>query len=488
MWHPPFSTERRGVRHFRATPQQPVWLLAAGAASAALFLGSRYVLRAQERMRRKREGLPLDDDNDDDFSRQSPAMRATQILGVDFGSANLRLAVAPLVRTAGSNVRVIESADGLRAIPAAVAVDNGSVSVGVLAKALLGRKPGYTGLATRLLLERDAATNAKEWERFVAALPYKTSVQGEDVMLELDGKTYSAEWAGEVLLDHMHAMAARSLGDADAGAGADGFPAVLSVPAGLSDARRRVFQRVAESAGFQIVAALDEPVAALHAAELSALEDEDEAALRALSSTSASSSGSTTIAVFDMGGYESSVALLQRRRSGFEVVGSLSTPSVSGRAVDDALFRHVVGKFEQETGIDLSADHMASFRVLEAVETAKTELSSRRSTDLNLPFITADRTGAKHLVQKLSAYDLARACESQVAQATALCDRALAAAGLTTADVGLLLLVGGGVRSKPVQERLESHFGRAAFSGRSFRPEEAVVVGAAEFGRRLASE
>lgn len=146
----------------------------AGAGCAALFLGSRYVVRAQERIRRKREGLPVDDDDadtsasSDSYARRgsTPAKRMTQILGVDFGTANLRLSVAalqgfsplssPANSTLNSNlIRVIESADGLRAIPAAVAVDNGSVSVGVLAKALLGRKPGYTGTATRLLLEHN---------------------------------------------------------------------------------------------------------------------------------------------------------------------------------------------------------------------------------------------------------------------------------------------------------------------------------------------
>lgn len=292
------------------------------------------------------------------------------------------------------------------------------------------------------------------------------------------------QWAAEIMLDHVHSMAARSLGGN--GGDNDGFPAILSVPAGLSDAQRDTFERVASSAGFQVITSVDEPIAALHAAELSALEDEDEASLQALAEPE------TRIAVFDMGGYKSSITLLEREgrggNSGFKILESKSSSTVSGKSVDDLLFSQVVSKFQRENGIDLSIDHMASYRVLEAVETAKMELSSRRSTDLNLPFITADRTGAKHLVQKLSAYDLSRACESQGTQAKALCDQALASAGLKTQDVDLLVLVGGGVRSEPIREQLEKHFGKKAFSGRNFKPEEAVVVGAAEFGRRLASE
>ncbi|GAB9464398.1 Chaperone protein dnak [Globisporangium polare] len=495
------------LRHFHATQQQPVWFLVAGAGCAALFLGSRYVLRAQERIRRKREGLPVDDYDDGDSSssstdsyarRGTPARRMTQILGVDFGTANLRLSVAalqgfgtpsssPANDTLNSNpIRVIESADGLRAIPAAVAVDNGSVSVGVLAKSLLGRKPGYTGTATRLLLEhkKDSASS-EEWNRFLASLPYKINAKdGEGLEIELDGKTYSPEWAAEIMLDHVHSMAARSLGEN--GGDNDGFPAIISVPAGLSDAQRDAFERVASSAGFEVITSVDEPIAALHAAELSALEDEDEASIQALTGPG------TRIAVFDMGGYKSSITLLERAghggdSSGFKILESKSSSTVSGRTVDDLLFGQVVSKFQRESGIDLSIDHMASYRVLEAVETAKIELSSRRNTDLNLPFITADRTGAKHLVQKLSAYDLSRACEDQGRQAKALCDQALASAGLKKEDVDLLVLVGGGVRSEPIHEQLEKYFGKKAFSGRNFKPEEAVVVGAAEFGRRLAS-
>lgn len=285
------------------------------------------------------------------------------------------------------------------------------------------------------------------------------------------------------MLDYIHSMAARSLGEN--GGDNDGFPAIISVPPGLSDAKRDVFERVASSAGFQVITSVDDPIAALYAVELSAIEDEDEASLRALSEPG------MRIAVFDMGGYKASITLLERESrggAGFKILESRSSSTVSGKTVDDVLFSQVVSKFQQENGIDLSIDHMASYRVLEAVETAKIELSSTRNTDLNLPFITADRTGAKHLVQKLSAYDLSRACEGQVTQAKALCDQALAGAGLTTQDVDLLVLVGGGVRSEPIREHLEKHFGKKAFSGRNFKPEEAVVVGAAEFGRRLAAE
>lgn len=273
-------------------------------------------------------------------------------------------------------------------------------------------------------------------------------------------------------------MAARSLGHDSV----ESFPAVVSVPAGLSSAKRSAFERVAESAGFAVVAAIDEPVAALHAAEAAASDDNDAEALQALTAPSA------TIAVFDMGGYQSSLSVLTRRGASYDVVASRATSLVSGTAVDDVLVRRVMGKFERETGIDLAIDPLARYRVREAVETAKIELSSRRSTDVNLPFITADRTGAKHLVQQLSAFDLARACELQARDVTALCDAALSAAGRSVNDVDALVLVGGGVRSAPMRTQLEQYFGRAAFESRSFTAEEAVVVGAAAFGRRLATE
>ncbi|EGZ05759.1 hypothetical protein PHYSODRAFT_533111 [Phytophthora sojae] len=179
---------RPGLRHFHSTPPKP-WLVPVGLACAGLFVGTRYILRAQERVNRRRAGFPGEgDEGDEDDDGASSLSKMQQVLGVDVGSANLRVAAASLLDSAHA-ARVIESADGLRATPAAVAVDNGSVSVGAVARALQGRKPGYTATATRLLLG-DAT---RERDELVETLPYMVHQQGDALRLELDGKTYSPE-------------------------------------------------------------------------------------------------------------------------------------------------------------------------------------------------------------------------------------------------------------------------------------------------------
>jgi molecular chaperone DnaK len=280
------------------------------------------------------------------------------------------------------------------------------------------------------------------------------------------------------MLDYVHDVAARSLGDE----AADGFPAVIAVPAGSSSNQCATIERIAVTAGFDLVSSVEEPVAAMHAVERVVQEDDDTA-----DEFRGAFAGETSgpIAVFDMGGFVSTVSVLERRGSTYSVLASSTTTDVSGSLVDSLLFRRVVDRFYQDVGIDLSIDPLASYRILEAVEAAKLELSSRRTTDLNLPFITADQTGAKHLVQKLSTFDLARVLEAPVAKATTLCDATLKTAGLRKEDIGLLVLIGGGVRSEFVQTELEKYFKLRAFTSKNFQPEEAVVVGATEFGRRL---
>ncbi|GMF14526.1 unnamed protein product [Phytophthora lilii] len=467
-------TTPRSVRHFHSTQPQP-WLVPVGLACAGLFVGTRYILRAQERVRRRRAGLPGEGDEGEEGDDGASLSKMQQVLGVDVGSANLRVAAASLL-DAGHAARVIESADGLRATPAAVAVDNGSVSVGAVAKSLQGRKPGYTATATRLLL--GSATREKQQrDELIKKLPFAVHQRGDSLELELDGKTYSPEWAAEIMLDHLHTTAAASLGEDPI----ENFPAVLAVPAGTDEQDRAAYEKVANSAGFTVFAAIDEPVAALHAAEKYA--EKELGSAKALSTRG-------PIAVFDIGGYVSTVSLLQkeRRGSGFSLLHTLSSQGVSGHQVNELLFRFVVEKFEAEHGIDLSADYMASYRILEAVESAKIELSSRVSTDINLPFITADQKGAKHLVHKVTSFDLARVQEGPAQEAIELCSRALNDAGISKENLSALVLVGGGAKSEYMRQQLESFFKQPAFSTKSFRPEEAVVLGAAEYGRKLVQE
>ncbi|KAG7396649.1 hypothetical protein PHYBOEH_001933 [Phytophthora boehmeriae] len=464
------------IRHFHATQAKP-WLVPVGLACAGLFVGTRYILRAQERVRRRRAGLPGESDGDDeDDDDASSTRKMQQVLGVDVGSANLRVATASLLDSTHS-ARVIESADGLRATPAAVAVDNDNVSVGAVARALQGRKPGYTATATRLLLGDLTRERKNELQELIEKLPYTVHQHEDTLQLELDGKTYSPEWAAEVMLDHLHTAAAASLGEDPI----ENFPAVLAVPAGIKEEDRAAYEQVADRAGFTVFAAIDEPVAALHAVEKCAEEE--------LHSTDILSSGGP-IAVFDIGGYVSTFSLLQKenRDGRFELMHTLSTQSVSGHKVNELLFRSVVDQFREEHKIDLSVDYMASYRILEAVEAAKIELSSRVSTDINLPFITADQTGAKHLVHKVTSFDLARVQEGPAQEAIALCNRALSSANVSKEDISALVLVGGGVRSEFMREQLESFFKLSAFETKSFRPEEAVVLGAAEYGRKLVQE
>ncbi|KAF4141803.1 Hsp70 protein [Phytophthora infestans] len=460
------------LRHFHATQPQP-WLVPVGFTCAGLFLGTRYILRAQERVRRRRAGLPGEGDEGEGTEEgSSPLSKMQQVLGVDVGSSNLRVATASLLDSA-HGARVIESADGLRATPAAVAVDNGSVSIGAIAKALQGRKPGHTATATRLLL----GPATKERDELINKLPYTVHQRGETLEIELDGKTYSPEWATEIMLDHLHSTAASSLGEDPI----ENFPAVLAVPAGTNEHERAAYEKVADSAGFTVFAAIDEPVAALHAAEECAIQELQDA--EALLTKG-------PIAVLDIGGYVSTMSLLkkERRSGGFKLLHTLSTHAISGHQVNELLFRSVVEKFEQDHGIDLSVDYMASYRILEAVESAKVELSSRVSTDINLPFITADQKGAKHLVHRITSFDLARVQEGPAREAIALCNQVLNEASVSKEDLSAFVLIGGGAKSEFMREQLETFFKLSAFSTKNFRPEEAVALGAAEYGRKLVQE
>lgn len=248
---------------------------------------------------------------------------------------------------------------------------------------------------------------------------------------------------------------------------------VLSIPPGLNEDQKVSYERLAVMAGFDLVTSVEEPIAAMWAIQLTKQPPQG------------------PIAVFDMGGYVSTFSILEQSDtsiSGYNILSSITTTSISGTLVNQKLFQQVVNKFRQEMDIDLSTDPLARFRILDAVEAAKMELSSRTSTDINLPFITANQTGAKHLIQKITTFDIERALETPLYDMTKLCDQLMKNIGLRTQDIEFLVLIGGGVRSEPVRTVMERHFKQASFTSKDFRSDEAVVVGAAEFARQLVQE
>ncbi|CAI5734138.1 unnamed protein product [Peronospora destructor] len=365
------------VRHFHSTQPQP-WLVPVGLACAGMFIGSRYIMRVQERIRRRRAGL-VDDEDDDKSDKNS------------------------------------------------------------------------------VIFEQNAANTGRRrrarWQE------------------------YSPEWATEIMLDYLHTTAVSSLGDDPM----ESFSTILAVPAGTDEHERAEYEQVANSAGFNVVAAIDEPVAALHAVQRCVVEE--------LHSPEIMSTRGP-IAVLDIGGYVSTVSLLEKERDGigFSLLHTMSTVAVSGHQVNELLFRSVVEKFKEDHGIELSVDYMASYRILKAVESAKIELSNRLSSDINLPFITADRKGAKHLMHKITAFDLAHVQEGPAREAIALCNQALYEAGVLKQDLSGFVLIGGGAKSKFMRQQLNAFFKRPAFEIKSFNPEEAVVLGASEYGRLLIQE
>ncbi len=278
------------------------------------------------------------------------------------------------------------------------------------------------------------------------------------------------------MLDRLHEMATSSFGTNPH----DELPVVLTIPSTFTNDQRSVMERSVVAAGFDLLASIEEPIAAMHAVESVVKQTEDIETLF--------KNVKGPIAVFDMGGYVSSFSLLQRQKPSYKILTSIQSTVISGVQVDTLLFDQVVKKFYEEVGIDLSIDHMASYRILEAVEAAKLELSSRKSTDINLPFITADQTGAKHLVHKLNTFDLNRILEKPINDMLTLCNDTLKSVGVNKDEIALLVLVGGGVRTDYIRKEFERAFKQQVFTSKSFQPEEAVVIGATEYGRRLIME
>jgi len=377
------------------------------------------------------------------------------VIGIDLGTTNSCVAVME-----GSQPRVIENSEGARTTPSVVAfTEDGERLVGVPAKRQAVTNPENTLTATKRLIGRrfDDAETKKDME--TAAFKIIKAKNG-DAWVEARGEKYSPSQIGAFVLMKMKETAEGYLDTPVK-------HAVVTVPAYFNDSQRQATRDAGEIAGLDVLRVINEPTAAALAYGLEKTEDK-------------------TIVVYDLGGGTFDVSILEIQNGVFEVKATNGDTFLGGEDFDNTLVNYFVDEFKKDSGFDLRTDKMALQRLREAAEKAKIELSSAVSTDINLPYITVDQTGPKHLNLKLTRSKFESIVDSLVQRTVGPCKKCLKDAGLSPAQVDDVILVGGQSRMPKVQSTVEDIFGRAPSKG--VNPDEAVAMGAAIQGGVLAGE
>lgn len=367
-------------------------------------------------------------------------------IGIDLGTTNSCVAV-----TEGSKARVIENAEGGRTTPSMVAfTEDGEVLVGQPAKRQSITNPENTIYAIKRLIGRryDDPITAKD----KTMVPYHI-VPGDngDAWVDVRGKKYSPSQISAFILTKMKETAEATLGSAVT-------QAVITVPAYFNDAQRQATKDAGRIAGLEVLRIINEPTAAALAYGLD-------------------KRGSGKIVVYDLGGGTFDVSILEVGDGVFEVKATNGDTFLGGEDFDKRIIDYLADEFRKESGIDLRKDRLALQRLKDAAEKAKIELSSATQTDVNLPFITADQAGPKHLNIKLSRAKLEALVDDLIQRTIDPCKAALKDAGLQPSDINEVVLVGGQTRMPKVQETVQKLFGREPHKG--VNPDEVVAVGAA---------
>jgi molecular chaperone DnaK len=369
-----------------------------------------------------------------------------KVIGIDLGTTNSCVAVMD-----GKTPKVIENAEGMRTTPSIVAFsDDGERLVGQPAKRQAVTNPERTIFAVKRLIGRRYDDPTVEKDKKL--VPYKIAKGGNgDAWVEVDGKTYSPSQISAFTLQKMKETA-----EAHLGAKVD--QAVITVPAYFNDAQRQATKDAGKIAGLEVLRIINEPTAAALAYGLD-------------------KSKSGTIAVYDLGGGTFDVSILEIGDGVFEVKSTNGDTFLGGEDFDMRLVEYLAAEFKKEQGIDLTKDKLALQRLKEAAEKAKIELSSTTQTEINLPFITADASGPKHLTMKLTRAKFEALVDDLVQKTIEPCRKALKDAGLTAAEIGEVVLVGGMTRMPKVQEVVKQLFGKEPHKG--VNPDEVVAIGAA---------
>ena len=369
-----------------------------------------------------------------------------KVIGIDLGTTNSCVAVMD-----GKTAKVIENAEGMRTTPSIVAVtDDGERLVGQPAKRQAVTNPERTFFAVKRLIGRRYDDPMVEKDKKL--VPYKiVKASNGDAWVEADGKTYSPSQVSAFILQKMKETAEAHLGQKVE-------QAVITVPAYFNDAQRQATKDAGKIAGLEVLRIINEPTAAALAYGLD-------------------KSKSGTIAVYDLGGGTFDVSILEIGDGVFEVKSTNGDTFFGGEDFDMRLVSYLADEFQKEQGINLRNDKLALQRLKEAAEKAKIELSSTTQTEINLPFITADQTGPKHLTMKLTRAKFEALVDDLVQKTVEPCRKALKDAGLTAAEIGEVVLVGGMSRMPKVQEVVKQLFGKEPHKG--VNPDEVVAIGAA---------
>ncbi|KAF9988450.1 70-kilodalton heat shock protein [Mortierella antarctica] len=375
------------------------------------------------------------------------------VIGIDLGTTNSCVGIME-----GKVPRVIENAEGARTTPSIVAfTKEGELVVGQAAKRQAVVNPENTLYATKRLIGRLFTDKAVQHD--IKTVSYKiVKHQNGDAWVEARDKQYSPSQIGAFVLGKMKETAEGYLGKKVG-------HAVVTVPAYFNDAQRQATKDAGKIAGLDVLRVINEPTAAALAYGL------DKA-------------GDRVVAVYDLGGGTFDISILEIQNGVFEVKSTNGDTALGGEDFDAMLVKYVVEEFKKEQGLDLSSDRMAIQRIREGVEKAKIELSSTLQTDINLPYITADATGPKHINIKMTRTKFEALAKDLINRTVEPCQKAIKDAGIQLNEINEVVLVGGMSRVPKVIETVKQVFGREP--GKSVNPDEAVAIGAAIQGGVLA--
>ena len=370
----------------------------------------------------------------------------SKIIGIDLGTTNSCVSIME-----GSQPKVLENAEGARTTPSVVAfTEDGEKLVGQPAKRQAVTNPENTIFAVKRLIGRNFEDPTVKKD--IAAAPFKiVNSEKGDAWIEARGEKYSPSQISAFILQKMKETAEKYLGQ-------EVTKAVITVPAYFNDAQRQATKDAGKIAGLEVLRIINEPTAASLAYGLDKKQNKK-------------------IAVYDLGGGTFDVSILELGDGVFEVKSTNGDTFLGGEDFDNTIVDYLIGEFKKDSGIDLRSDKLALQRLKEAAEKAKIELSSAEQTDVNLPFITADKTGPKHINLKMTRAKLEALVEDLISRTLPPCKTALKDAGLTANEIDEIVMVGGMTRMPKVLAEVKNFFGKEP--NKSVNPDEVVAMGAA---------